>query len=333
MSACRELALRCAGECGAVWDQKSRRSGKDDFSVWMMELSNQVVLPKTKLAYPDVTAAPSPDDALWVTVQCSNGVPLVLQGGQWVIGKERMSLMEWVRYVLWTQRDDAPDGIDIPLRTETPEGPLVKYQVQVPGAELPRFLRLVLAPFGDMRRSYRQQRNYGGKNAPILKVGVAPRVARIRQVDGDASDASTDVPKEDAQAEQVGSSEDEAPPPPPPPEAPKGGGSSDAPDYLSGLPPPPPDLIPSVPSKNPSFTAPTVPSGDPLANAADGLQRTPTVPSFVLNAQNINPSRIQMMEALKLCQGAVSCLQFQQPQEAVQQLTQALKCLTTPPQP
>ena len=116
-------------------------------------------------------------------------------------------------------------------------------------------------------------------------------------------------------------------------EAPKGGGSSDAPDYLSGLPPPPPDLIPSVPSKNPSFTAPTVPSGDPLANAADGLQRTPTVPSFVLNAQNINPSRIQMMEALKLCQGAVSCLQFQQPQEAVQQLTQALKCLTTPPQP
>jgi vacuolar protein sorting-associated protein VTA1 len=127
--------------------------------------------------------------------------------------------------------------------------------------------------------------------------------------------------------------EPEDPPPPPPPEAPKGGGSSDAPDYLSGLPPPPPDLIPSVPSKNPSFTAPTVPSGDPLANAADGLQRTPTVPSFVLNAQNINPSRIQMMEALKLCQGAVSCLQFQQPQEAVQQLTQALKCLTTPPQP
>merc|ERR1719261_1166159 len=31
--------------------------------------------------------------------------------------------------------------------------------------------------------------------------------------------------------------------------------------------------------------APPVPSGDPLANAADGLQRTPTVPSFVLNAQ------------------------------------------------
>lgn len=59
---------------------------------------------------------------------------------------------------LWAQREEAPDGASIRLRSAAPEGVLPKYMVMVPASQYERLMQLVAAPFEDMRRFYNHRR-------------------------------------------------------------------------------------------------------------------------------------------------------------------------------
>jgi len=104
--------------------------------------------------------------------------------------------------------------------------------------------------------------------------------------------------------------------PPPPPTYPGGG----EPDYM-GLPPPPPPVA----AQTTSFEAPTPPQLPPQPPPA--AFQPPPMPQVPPGWQ---PGRPAILEAMKLCQGAVSALQFQDAETAVHTLYQALQLLTTP---
>jgi hypothetical protein len=120
-----------------------------------------------------------------------------------------------------------------------------------------------------------------------------------------------------------------------PPSGGAGGSSSDLPpppDYF-GLPPPPPEGVPTPPvpqvgSGGHSFgQLPQPPSMMPPNVPAPSMH----VPGTPMMAQvpPLNPSRPQVMEAIKLCNQAASSLQFQEFETAYLTLQQALTVLTT----
>lgn len=150
---------------------------------------------------------------------------------------------------------------------------------------------------------------------------------------------SDTLPPTEAGGDGVGApSTSGAPPQPPPPDA----------DYL-GL--PPVDPQPSVPPVVPPSIPGGYPQEPPPPYAAVPPAVPPTVPPAVPQVPGVaaqlsagstaalstqaapNLGRAQIMEAMKLCQSAVSALQFQDAETAVHTLHKALSMLTTPPTP
>jgi hypothetical protein len=117
-------------------------------------------------------------DEEWVTLQCTRGKPLVKQNGEWKVLQDVASLKDWLQYALWSQRDNprfASCIEDIMLRSETPDGALVNYQAQVHSSQCHLLWDIIQEPWEDMRGYYRRRDNHGGKAAPQLRWGVAPK--------------------------------------------------------------------------------------------------------------------------------------------------------------
>eukprot|EP00929_Paragymnodinium_shiwhaense_P021018 TRINITY_DN13822_c0_g1_i2.p1 TRINITY_DN13822_c0_g1~~TRINITY_DN13822_c0_g1_i2.p1 ORF type:complete len:350 (+),score=36.30 TRINITY_DN13822_c0_g1_i2:90-1139(+) len=138
------------------------------------------------------TIAPSDEGAVteeWLTVQCSKGFPLILNEGEWVKSKERITFHEWVEYALWTQRDVFEEWTEVELRSGTPQGQLVNYQVQVLASQKDLFTSIFLPVWEEMRGAYRLPRNHGGTSAPLLKWGVEPKFKRCQTTNDSTSSA------------------------------------------------------------------------------------------------------------------------------------------------
>jgi len=105
------------------------------------------------------------------------------------------------------------------------------------------------------------------------------------------------------------------------------------PEYM-GLPPPPPSGVPPAPPPIYDAALPQPPSYSALPAAPPTpIPLAPPYapqPPVVMPQTSYQPSRPQILEALKLSQSAVSSLQFQDADTAVRCLHQALQILTTP---
>ena len=136
------------------------------------------------------------------------------------------------------------------------------------------------------------------------------------------------------------------------PGAPYGDGGAGAPPAYLGLPPaPPPGVVPpampadpvppsaavhSPPSYSELPAAPALPNAPAPPPGAPPPYMAPMAPppmGMLPAGGRYQPGRPQILEALKLSQGAVSALQFQDVDTAVNVLQQALHMLTQPPPP
>merc|ERR550514_2284764 len=105
-----------------------------------------------------------------------------------------------------------------------------------------------------------------------------------------------------------------------------------------GLPPAPPAYDPMLAPAGgyappPAPPAPPAPPIAPPGHPSGSMPPPPAAPLPTRLPSGYQPSRAQMMEALKLCQSAVASLQFQDADTAVSVMSQALQVLTPAPPP
>eukprot|EP00929_Paragymnodinium_shiwhaense_P117814 TRINITY_DN8906_c0_g1_i1.p1 TRINITY_DN8906_c0_g1~~TRINITY_DN8906_c0_g1_i1.p1 ORF type:complete len:358 (-),score=39.46 TRINITY_DN8906_c0_g1_i1:679-1752(-) len=127
----------------------------------------------------------------WLTLQCAKGFPLILVDGDWNISKQPIAFHEWVEYALWIQRDEFPEWSEIKLRSETPQGQLVSYQVQVLASQKEQLNAIFMPVWEDMRKAYRLPRNHGGTSAPMVRWDAKARFKTSRMTSERTSSPSS----------------------------------------------------------------------------------------------------------------------------------------------